>query len=86
MSANWDSDDLARLLAIEHAFYAMALIGACNFAHGAKTTPVEAIKHFRSAIEGSIYDSADTSEEVRKLMRTHLKRMFDHVETMSKNV
>jgi len=54
MSAEWDSDDFARLLALEHAFGALALISAANFALGANTTPAEAVAHFRAAIESSI--------------------------------
>lgn len=86
MSAHYDADDLARLLALEHAFNALALISACNFAHVAKTTPSEAVAHFREAIEGSLYDVADTPEAVRHLMKQHLKRMFDHVSMMAARV
>jgi hypothetical protein len=83
MSADFNKDDLARLLALEHAFSALALISAGNFAglHGVKT--VAAVAKFRSAIESSVYDSGDVPKDVRDLMRKHLKRMFDHVEKMA---
>lgn len=84
MSADFDKDDLARLLALEHAFGALALISASNFAYLAKTTSSEAVAQFRAAIESSIYDAADTPSDVRQLMRGHLRRIFDHVATMAK--
>ena len=85
MSSNYDLDDLARLLALEHAFGALALISACNFSRLENIKPSEAVAQFRSAIEGSLYDSSDTSKEVRELKRIHLKRMFDHVSEMAKH-
>ncbi len=85
MSSNFDLDDLARLLALEHAFSALALISAGNFAYLAKVKPSEAVRQFRTAIESSIYDSADTPADVRELMRKHLKRMFDHIVQMAEH-
>jgi hypothetical protein len=85
MSVHFDEDGLARLLALEHAFGALALISAGNFAHLAGIKPSDAITQFRSAIEGSIYDVATHPESVRDAMRIHLKRMFDHISTMAKH-
>jgi hypothetical protein len=85
MSSEFDLDDFARLLALEHAFGALALICASNFAYLAKVKPSEAVRQFRSAIESSIHDTADTPADVRELMRKHLKRLFDHVAHMAEH-
>jgi hypothetical protein len=85
MSSDFDLDDLARLLALEHAFYALALISAGNFSYLANVKPSDAVRTFRSAIEGATYDSSDVPEDARKMMRAHLKRMFDHIEQMAKH-
>lgn len=85
MSADWDHDDLARLLALEHAFCALALISASNFAYLAETTPSAAVKQFRDAIEGSVYDTGQASQETKAAMKHHLKRMFDHIAEMAKH-
>ena len=83
MSADFDRDDLARLIALEHAFYGLTLISAGNFAHLAGILPSEAVKQFRSAIEGAVFDAGDMPKETKDLIRTHLKRMFDHVAGMA---
>ncbi|MER9923902.1 hypothetical protein NKJ84_13280 [Mesorhizobium sp. M0048] len=83
MSINWGEDDLARLLALEHAFHALALLSASNYAHLAGTTPSAAVKQFREAIEGSVYDSGQAPKTVQVLMSKHLKKMFDHVAAMA---
>lgn len=80
-----DHDDLAKLLALEHAFCALALISASNFAHLAETTPRAAVKQFREAIEGSMYDAGQASKETKTAMKHHLKRMFDHIAEMAKH-
>ncbi|UCI30946.1 hypothetical protein [Mesorhizobium sp. B4-1-4] len=85
MSADWDHDDLARLLGLEHAFCALALISASNFAYLAETTPSAAVKQFREAIEGSVYDTGQASKETKAAMKRHLKRMFDHIAGMAKH-
>lgn len=85
MSSDFDLDDFARLLALEHAFCALALISAGNFSYLAKVKPSEAVRQFRTAIESSIYDSEDMPADVRVLMRKHLGRIFDHIEQMSKH-
>lgn len=83
MSADFDADDLARLLALEHAFCSLALISASNFARLNNSKPSEAVAQFRAAIEGSIYDTAEMPPEVGKRMRLHLRRLFDHVAGMA---
>ena len=85
MSDDFGKDDLARLIALEHAFSALALISAGNFAYLANVTPSEAVSRFRSTIEGAIYDRAETPKDIQILMRAHLKRMFDHVAEMAKH-
>lgn len=78
MSADWDGDDLARLLALEHAFRSLALIGASNYALLNGTTVSDASAQFRDAIVGSVYDTA-LPDGLKKPMHTHLGRMFDQV-------
>jgi hypothetical protein len=85
VSVDFDKDDLARLLALEHAFSTIALISANNFAYLAKIKTSEAVAQFRLATESSIYDAADTPKDVRDLMRSHLKRLFDHVARMAEH-
>lgn len=85
MSDSFDADDLARLIALEHAFNSLALISASNFAFLAETTPSAAVAQFREAVESSVYDSGDMPKEVQTLVREHLKRMFDHVAHMAKH-
>lgn len=84
MSANWNADDLARLMALEHAFGALTLISASNFAQLANVKPSEAVNQFRTAIESSVLDG-DLPPDVRALMRQHLKRIFDNVSDMAKH-
>ena len=83
MGADWDADDMARLLALEHAFCALALISASNYAYLAETSPSAAVRQFREAIEGSVHDSGQTSATTKAAMRQHLKRMFDHIASMA---
>ncbi|MCA0048191.1 hypothetical protein LB577_14690 [Mesorhizobium sp. B283B1A] len=83
MSVNWGEDDLARLLALEHAFHALALFSAYNYAHLDGTTPSAAVKQFREAVEGSVYDTGQAPKAVQVLMSKHLKKMFDHVAAMA---
>lgn len=85
MSDSFDADDLARLIALEHAFNSLALISASNFAFLAKITPSAAVAQFREAVESSVYDSGDMPKEVQTLVREQLKRMFDHVAHMAKH-
>jgi hypothetical protein len=93
MSSDFDKDDLARLLALEHAFYATALVSAANFARleslkvdRAPLTTAEAVQQFREAVESSMFDKKDYCPEIRSLMARHLKRMFDHVASMARAV
>lgn len=86
MSDDYNLEDFARLLALEHAFYSVALISASNFAFLAKIKPSEAVAQFRSATESSVFDKNDIPNDVKQIMRIHLKRMFDHVSDMEKHV
>ena len=85
MSADLNLDDMARLLALEHAFGALALISAGNYAHLAGVTPSEAVQQFRAAIECATYDAGTRPKELQAAMRAHLKRMFDHLASMAKH-
>ena len=85
MSADFDKDDFARLLALEYAFGALTLISAANYAHLANTKPSAAISEFRSAIESAFSDQRQIPAEVRDLMRQHIRRMFDHIAQMAKH-
>lgn len=83
MSADWNSDDFARLLALEHAFSALAVISASNFAYNEKVTSSEAVAMFRHAIASSVEDTTQFGP-AKSLVSGHLKRMFDHVAVMAK--
>jgi hypothetical protein len=83
MSADFDNDDLTRLLALEHAFVARALISAGNYARLQGIKPSAAVSQFRASIESSLYDTSDMRDETRDLVRKHLRRMFDHVASMA---
>jgi hypothetical protein len=81
VSADSDKDDLARLVALEHAFYTIALIAAANFAHNAGCKPGEAVAYFRSSADGLLRgDTAASNEAVRE----HLKRLFDNLTEMAR--
>jgi len=84
MSSDWDADDLARLLALEHAFNTIALISAGNFSYLSETTVLDAVRRFRSATEGAVLDQRDIPPKTAVAIRKHLGRMFDHVEEMAK--
>jgi hypothetical protein len=93
MSADFDRDDLARLLALEHAFYATALVSAANFANlqNAKAgsdemSTSQAVQMFREGVESSLFDRKDYPTDIRSLISGHLKRMFDHVAGMADQV
>jgi hypothetical protein len=81
MSADFDKDDLARLVALEHAFYTITLIAAANFAHNAGCKTSEAVAYFRSSAEGLLHDDAIVPKEA---VREHLKRIFDHATEMAR--
>jgi len=85
VSADFDFDDMARLMALEHAFSAMALISAGNLAHLANVTMSQAVQQFRDAIESSVHDVGDRPKELQVAMQAHLKRMFDHLASMAKH-
>ncbi|WP_089174992.1 hypothetical protein [Bosea sp. AS-1] len=85
MSADFDFDDMARLLALEHAFLSIALISAGNFSGLNNVSTSEAVQMFRDAIEGSVYDAGARPKELQVAMSAHLKRMFDHIATMAKH-
>ena len=83
MSTDFDKDDLARMFALEHAFYALALISAGNFSYLSDISITSAVKAFRNPIEGSILDDRNIPKEIRPLVQGHLMRMFDHVSRMA---
>jgi hypothetical protein len=86
VSDDFNKDDLARLLALEYAFSALALISASNFAKMQGLAPGEAVGYFPAGIESSLYDTSDMGTETRELVRMRLRRMFDHVATMAEEV
>ncbi len=83
MSSDWDQDDLARLLALEHAFAALALISAGNFARLDGVRISEAVAQFRDAIVGSIHDTT-LPDGLKEPMHRHLTRLFDHVSAQAR--
>jgi hypothetical protein len=81
VNGDFHQDDLARLVALEHAFYTIALIAAANFAHNAGCKPGEAVAYFRSSADGLLRgDTAASNEAVRE----HLKRLFDNLTEMAR--
>jgi hypothetical protein len=80
VSGDFDKDDLARLVALEHAFYTIALIAAANFAHNAGCKPGEAVAYFRSSADGLLHETAVSKEAVGE----HLKRLFDNLTEMAR--
>ena len=84
MSEAWDSDDFARLLALEHAFNTIALISAGNFAFLSNSTVESAVAQFRSATESAILDQRGIPKPTAIAIRKHLGRMFDLVTDMAK--
>ncbi|WP_300530152.1 hypothetical protein [Maricaulis sp.] len=83
MSSDWDADDFARLMALEHAWYAVTLVSAGNYAGMNGIKIKDAVQQLRDAVESSLYDHDDLPGNTRQLMRGHLKRMFDEVEQMA---
>jgi hypothetical protein len=74
-------DDLARLVALEHAFYTIALIAAANFSFNAGCKTSEAVSHFRSSAEGLLRGDVTAPQEAA---REHLKRLFDNLTEMAR--
>lgn len=85
MQPDFHADDLARLLALEHALCAMTLISAGNYAYLADVPPSQAVRQFRDAIESSMFDSGSYPEGLRDAMHRHTKRIFEHIEQMAKH-
>jgi len=85
LSSDWDQGDLARMLALEHAFGAIALMWAGQFAeqHGGK--PSQAVMQLRDAILGAALDSKDHNGPLGALINAHLQRMFEHVSNMARH-
>ena len=83
MSADFDHDDFARLLALEHIVTASTLISASNFAAISGMKPSEAVSQFRHAVESSLYDTAQITPATRDAMSKHVSRLFDHLHEMS---
>jgi hypothetical protein len=81
MSADFDKDQLARLVALEHAFSTIALIAAANFSFNAGCKTSEAVAYFRSSAEGSLHGDATVPKEA---VREHLKRLFDNLTEMAR--
>ena len=84
MSAEWETDDLARMMALEHAFGALSLMWSYQFAKTSGSKPSETTLQFRNAVLSSIYDSGDYPSNVREKIKKHLERMLDNLSKMSK--
>jgi hypothetical protein len=83
MSQEWDTSDLARMLALEHAFGALSLMWSCQFAQTAGIKPSEAAAQYRSAILSSLYDAKDYPPSVHALIKQHLEHMLDNLTKMA---
>ncbi len=83
MSSDWDSEDLARLIALESAFGTLALMWAGIFAHHANSKPSAAVKQLRSAMLGSFSDTKEYSDDIEQRVKAHQTRLLDHVERMA---
>jgi hypothetical protein len=84
MSNNDDLDDLARLHAFEHVLSSLAAMWSVNYAQAQGGLPSEAVKLLRQAIVGSLQDSRERPKEFNALMKSHIERIFTHVDSMAK--
>ncbi len=82
--ADFESDDVVRLLALEHSFCAVALLSAGNYSHLAGISIEEASRRFHAATASPLYDSRSIPKDVRSRMDQHIRRLFDHVAEMAR--
>jgi hypothetical protein len=85
LSSSWDEDDLARMLALEHAFSTITLMWACQFADQQRTKPSKAVAQLREAVLSSVLDSKDHNGPIGALINGHLHRMFEHVRKIAEH-
>lgn len=83
MSTVHDADDLARLIALEHAFGALTLMWCCQFANQQGSLPSDAASQFRTATLGAVFDSKEHAGELGALVAAHLHRLFSDLEKMT---
>jgi hypothetical protein len=84
MSSDFDADDFARLLALEHLYCSLALMNVANFVAMNDMKPSEAAKLFRHAIEGAVHDGR-VPPAAKASMRKHPGRILDGVQNMAKH-
>lgn len=84
MSENWDSDDLARMVALENAFSVISLMWLCQFADQSGKKPSEVVKPFSDAVAGAVYDTKQYPHDFRNSVKSHLERMLGNVAEMAK--
>jgi len=84
VSEDWNSDDLARLIALENMFGALSFMWSAQFASTNEMTSVEAVNLFRDAVLSSSYDMGDRDPAARKLIVEHIQRNFDHILSMAR--
>jgi hypothetical protein len=85
VSSDWDSDDIARLIALESAFGTLALMWAGMYAHHANSKPSAAIKQLRAAMLGSFADTKEYSGDIGQRIKGHQAKLLDHVERMAQH-
>ena len=85
MSADWDSDDLTRLIALESAFGTLTIMWAGMFAHHANSKPSVAVKQLREAMLGSFADTKEYTGDIGQRIKYHQTRLLDHVERMAQH-
>lgn len=83
MSITQDADDLARIIALEHAFGAISLMWACQFAHAEQTKPSEAVRQLRTSVVGALYDDKQYTPGIRNAINHHLERLLGNVAGMA---
>jgi hypothetical protein len=84
MSAEWDADDLARLLALEHAFGVIGLMCASNMAKNMGVSVNELVQELSKVTRSTLYDGKDISVSTRAAMAKHLDKLFAHIGSMAK--
>jgi len=75
---DFTSDDLARFLALEHMLTVIYSAHLAGRADATQTPAGQTAREFSDALHGSIVDGA-LPPEIRKLMRTHVDRVFGQV-------
>lgn len=85
MSAEQDRDTLARVVALEYAFSAFALMTAGNFAMANGLPVADTVARYKDAAISAMFDESQGTD-AREMIVGHLKRLFDHIESMARTL